>query len=258
VGGFIGSNLREALAVRGHEVIGNRARLGEAVDPGLFDSVDVLVHCAHDFRAGQMETNVTGARLFFDAARECRRIFVSSHSARADAAGEYGTSKYQIEGFWEGETIVRPGLVIGSGGLFGRYLKVIREARIIPLVDGGRDRVAVIGISDLCNALVNLVESGSRGSYNLFNETTPQMREVVETVLRLDERRAVLLPVPFGMALAGVRLGERVGLRMPIRSESLVSMRINRSVVHRSDLKELLSTEMGMEEAIARAMGVQR
>jgi nucleoside-diphosphate-sugar epimerase len=258
VGGFLGSNLAGALEERGHEVRGVRIRLGEPVDAAVFEDADTIVHCAHDFSPGAMGRNVGGSQLLFDAGKGRHRIFVSSHSAREDAAGEYGISKYRIERIFlaGGETVVRPGLVIGSGGVFGRQLRTIRKLRIIPLVDGGRDAVAVLAIADFREAMVNLIESGQRSAYNLFNETMPSMREIVDTVLRLEGRRALVAPLPYALTLAAVSAAERLKVPLPFNAESLRTLKLNRRPVHESDLRKLVSRETRVEEAIARALGI--
>jgi nucleoside-diphosphate-sugar epimerase len=279
--GFLGSNLAGALEARGHEVTGSsrdgsdverstaRIRLGEPVDPAAFDDADTIVHCAHDFRPGAMELNVAGSRLLFDAGKGRHRIFVSSHSAREDAVGEYGISKYRIEriyldrdapagGLAGGETVVRPGLVIGSGGLFGRSLRTIRNLRIIPLVDGGRDPVPVLAIADFCEAMINLIESGRRSAYNLFNATMPSMREILDTVLRLEARRTLVAPLPYALTLAAVKAAGRLSVPLAINAESLRTLRLNRRPVHESDLLKLVSRETNFKDAIARALGMMR
>jgi nucleoside-diphosphate-sugar epimerase len=254
--GFLGSNLARALEARGHEVRGSTReaiRIGDPVDPVLFEDTDTIVHCAHDFRAGAWERNVTGARLLFDAARGKRRIFISSHSARRDAVSEYGISKYRIERLYLGEeeTVVRPGLVIGAGGLFGHYLRTLRSLRVIPLVDGGRDLVPVLAIADFSAAMVNLIESGRSGTYNFFNETMPRMREIVDTVLRLAGHSALLVSIPNGLASALVTVAERCKLPLPFDSGSLRALKLNRDCVHQSNLRELLDRETPLETAIA-------
>ena len=261
VRGFLGSNLAAALEARGHQVRGSsRAaiRIGDPVDPAVFEDADTVVHCAHDFQAGALERNVEGSRLLFDAARGRRRIFVSSHSAREDAIGEYGISKYRIERFYlaEGETVVRPGLVIGAGGSFWRRMNAMRSARIIPLADGGRDGVPVLAIADFREAMARLIESGQRGAWNLFNETMPTVREMTSTVLRLEGRRALLVPIPYGPALAAVRAAEMLNVPLPFDSASLRTLKLNRKPVHESDLRKLIERETGVAEAIAYALGV--
>lgn len=260
--GFLGSNLAGALEARGHEVIrrSRSIRLGEPVDPAAFADADTIVHCAHDFRQGMLEVNVTGSGLLFDAGKGRHRIFVSSHSAREDAVGEYGISKYRIERIYlaGGETVVRPGLVIGSGGMFGRYLRTIRNLRILPLVDGGRDTVPVLAIADFCEAMVTLIESRRRSAYNLFNASMPSMREIVDTVLRIEGRRALAVPLPYGLTLAAVNAAERLNVPLPFNAESLRTLRLNRTPVHESDLTKLVSCETNFEDAIARALAVSR
>jgi nucleoside-diphosphate-sugar epimerase len=259
--GFLGASLAGALQARGHEVRGSsRAsiRIGEPVDPAVFADAETIVHCAHDFRPGTVELNVAGSGLLFDAGNTRRRIFVSSHSAREDAVSEYGISKYRIERIYlDGrECVVRPGLVIGSGGSFGRSLRTMRNLRIIPLVDGGRDAIPVVAIADFCEAMVNLIESRRRGAYNLFNATMPSMREIVDTVLRLQARRALVMPLPYALTLATVKAAERLKLRLPFSTESLRTLRLNRRPVHESDLLKLVSRESSVENAIARALGI--
>jgi nucleoside-diphosphate-sugar epimerase len=262
IGGFLGSHLAGALEARGHQIVGKtaRIRLGEQVDPAVFGEAETIVHCANDFRPGMLEVNVTGSGLLFDAGKGRRHIFVSSHSARVDAVGEYGISKYRIERLYlaGGETVVRPGLVIGSGGLFGRTLRTIRDLRIIPLVDGGRDAVAVLAIADFCEAMVNLIESGGCGAYNLFNATMPSMRAIVDIVLRIEGRRALVVPISYTLALAAMTAAARWKLPVAFNAESLGTLRLNRRPVHASDLRKLVRCETSVEDAIAQAIGTAR
>lgn len=264
--GFLGSHLAAALGARGHQVRGSSAlpgnlpclRIGEPVDPAVFGDADTVVHCAYERRAGTEALNIAGARLLFAAAAGRRRVFISSHSARADAVSEYGRSKYVIGQFWlaGGGTVVRPGLVIGAGGSFGRSLTAIRGSRLIPLIDGGRDPVAVIAICDFSEAMVNVLEGGNLHEYNLFNAAMPRMREIVETVLRLDGRRAAILPVPFAAAFALVRAAETLHIPVPFNSGSLRTLKLNRHPVHVSNLIDVLSGGTGLEEALRRSVAV--
>jgi nucleoside-diphosphate-sugar epimerase len=191
--------------------------------------------------------------MLFDAARGRHRVLVSSHSARPDAVSEYGISKYRMERLYldEEETVVRPGLVLGAGGSFGRRLAAMRKSPVIPLVDGGRDTVPVLAVSDFCEAMVGIVEGRRRGSWNLFNQGEPTMREIVDLVLRIEGRRAWVVPVPYSLALAVVRAGERW---LPVDSGSLRAMRLDRHQVHQPNLRELVEAEMGWAEAIGMAL----
>jgi len=258
--GFLASHLARALEARGHQVRGSatagdlpRIRLGQPIDPAIFADADTVIHAAHDFRSGTLETNVTGARLIFDAARGRRRILISSHSARADAASEYGISKYRIESFYreEAETIVRPGLVLGNGGSFGRHLASIRKSPVIPLIDGGRNSVATLALTDFNEAMVRIVEVNRPGVWNLFNKQEPTMRQIVDLVLKLTGHRAWVVSIPYGLALAALRAGEGW---LPVDSGSLQSMRLNSHRVHESNLRELIAAETSWQDAIRLAV----
>jgi NADH dehydrogenase len=262
--GFLGANLARTLEARGHRVSGSsseathiaRLRMGEPVDPVVFADTDTVIHCAHDFLPGALERNVRGSRLILEAAGARRQTFMSSHSARPDAISEYGIAKYRIERDYleAGQTVVRPGLVIGPGGMFGRHLDMIRNSRVIPLVDGGSDPVAVLALSDFCLAMTKVVERAGQLVVNLFNRAEPTMREIVSTVLRLDHRRALIIPVPYGLAALGVNAAERLRIPLSFNSGSLRTMKLNRRRVHKSDLFDLLGNETDLETAVARSL----
>jgi nucleoside-diphosphate-sugar epimerase len=266
--GFLGSHLARELAARGHTVLGSASvpgqgfpciRVGEPVDPAVFGDSDTVVHGAHDFTPGSLELNVSGAQLLLTAAHPRRQIYLSSYSARPDAIGEYGVAKYRIENLFLDlhETVVRPGLVIGSGGLFGRTLRYLRRSPVIPLLDGGRDLVPVLAIADYATAMSNLIESGSGLVYNLFNERLPTMRELVDTVLKLDGRHALRLPIGYRLALAGLVAAERLRIPLPVGSGSLRALKLNQQCVHESNLRLVLDTETSLEEMLKQAMAVK-
>jgi len=262
--GFLGSQIADVLRARGHTVLGSSTspehppclRMGDAVDPKIFEDADTVVHAAHDFTPGALERNVAGSRLLFEAASGRRQIFISSHSARPDAICEYGISKYRIEQAYltAGQAIVRPGLVIGPGGVFARTLRTLRTSRIIPLVDGGRDAVPILAIADFRDAMVALIESGASGAYNLLSEEMPAMRELFETVLRIDSRRAVLVPIPFRVALAAIGTMEFLHVPAPFNADSLRAVRLNRVCIHQSNLRDLLPGVTSLEVAIRRCV----
>lgn len=265
--GFLGANLARTLEARGHGVSGSssqaasdaRVRIGEPVDPAIFADADTVIHCAHDFLPGSLERNVRGSRLILEAAGESgprRQIFMSSHSAREDAVSEYGIAKYRTERMYleAGQSVVRPGLVIGTGGVFGRHLRMIRKSRVIPLVDGGSDTVAVLALSDFSLAMTKIVETERQLVLNIFNHTEPSMRKIVDTVLRLDRRRALIVPVPYSLAVAGVTVAEHLRMPLSFGSDSLRTMRLNRKRVHESDLSGWLGGATSLETAVARSL----
>ena len=268
--GFLGSSLESALLQAGHFVTGSTSapdpsrpelpvfRLGETPDPKLFGDADVLIHGAHDFTPGALQRNLDSARQLCLAAGPRRQIFVSSFSARPDALGEYGISKYRIEQFFlqQGQTIVRPGLVVGAGGLFGRQLRFLTASPLIPLLDNGRSPIPVLALADYCQALRVLLAAPPPGerAFNLFNPDMPDMRELVEAVLRISGHRALLLPVSYRLARTVLSLAERLRLPLPATTAGLEADRLNRQCVHRSNLQTLVPQPATLQEMLQAAL----
>ncbi len=264
IGGFLGSRIAEHSKQRGHSVAGvsRRApeawRLGTPFDPELLRGADVMVHCAYA-RGDTNERNIEGTKLVVLAAERAavaRQIFVSSYSARPDAAESYGEIKYSVERFFlqRGYTVVRPGLVAGNGGLFGRSLAQVLRMPILPLVDGGRDRIPVVSTGDLLEALAALIESGRAGAFNLFHPDLVTMRTLIETVNRAGGHRALYVPISSSTALFGLRLLRNLGIRLPVDEDNLRALQRNQQPVHRSDLGEFVAHPCPPEEAIRAAV----
>lgn len=273
--GFLGAALGRSLAAAGHVVSGSTSRspipsapahlaalhllrLGQAADPALFDNCDAVIHLAHDFLAG-LQANCEGTITLAETAHARgvqRQVFVSSHSARADAVSEYGRTKHALERFFldQGQGVVRPGLVAGPGGLFGRMARQVLSAPVLPLLAGGRDLVFLVGLDDFCAAVRGFLESGAPGACNLFTAHPPTQRDLVRLILRLSGQRALVLPVPETLASLAVRAAERLGLRLPFSSEQIATLRLNRWPVHVSDLHRFVAPETPLPDIVGRAL----
>ncbi|HXX93402.1 MAG TPA: NAD(P)-dependent oxidoreductase [Planctomycetota bacterium] len=267
VNGFIAGRLAEHLGASGHRVSGSSrtpsslpgARvwsLGDPTDESMFRKVDVLIHCAHDFSRGAIHRNVDGTLALANAARRAgvaRQIFVSSLSARPEAISEYGRAKFQIErAFLErGDTVVRPGTVIGKGGLFGKMASMIRERSILPLVDGGKAELTVIGISDLCRAMEAILGRSEPREYNLFYPDRPLMRDLL---LRLRERlgrKTLFVPVPGWALLVPLTILRWLRIPSPVDIENLKGYLRSRDLVHPSNLSAVLERPTGIDPALS-------
>ena len=109
--GFIARHLAAWLSDRGYVVTGTSRsgserfhamawRLGDPIESGALAGVDAVIHAAHDFTPGAMDTNVKGTLAMERAAAAAgvrRQILVSSLSARPDAVSEYGRTKLAQE-----------------------------------------------------------------------------------------------------------------------------------------------------------------
>ncbi len=282
VAGHIGRALAERLHGLGHAVSGSsheKAKLGgltgllersaevrfdASPNPDLFAGCDAVVHCAYDVCPGASELNVSGTAAILRAAAEAGvdfQVFVSSHSARVDAPSEYGQAKYRCERLFleQEEAVVRPGLVVASEGFFARNMLGVVRTPITPLLDRGGAHVVTVALSDLLDAMVQIIERRRRGAFNLFDPDPPTMAEFVRMMNRVAKHTAIYVPVPASWLLG---LGSLVEPRCsPIRPalDRLRTMRLNaEQAIHYSHLGQFVVTPVPVEESIRRAWeGIQ-
>lgn len=254
MGGFLGGALAKHFRARGHEVTGSTRRtmeLGRPFDATVFEGVDAVIHCAHDFAPGAHERNVTGTKAWMETAAELRvkrQIFLSSYSARADAASEYGRTKHEIERIFldSGHTVLRPGLVKGPGGLFARQRAALLRTPIVPALGGGSQPVAAISLEDFLaatDAALDLAFQNRTGAFNLFYEPMPTYREFVREIR--SGKPTLFLPIPIPLAVALAAAAEFLRLPMPVKPDQIRALAENEKAPLHSDLGDLEKRNLG-------------
>lgn len=256
--GFIGLHLLSTAAAHDIEVVtlSRRGELkngvvqayqwtfGQQVPAAAYDGISCAIHLAHDFEGE------AGAKLTLDstvaiaeqlhAAGVQRQLFFSSYSSGKHASSIYGKTKYAIEeaiGNRVGMVIIRPGLVLGEGGLYGRIRKWARILPVVPLPDGGMGKVPVIEIEKLCELTLKLGLSPSPPSEaNLFEVDLKSLRQLVLEAAAEFNRRPWIFPIP-AYWLAGLfLLASRLHLPLPVNADNLAGFMANQSANHRSTL----------------------
>jgi nucleoside-diphosphate-sugar epimerase len=274
VSGFLGQSLAAHFNARGHQVRGCthrecptrrygvvddcwQHRLGDGCSSVRFENVRAVIHCAHDFSTGASRRNTEGTALLRRAAAEAgvaTQIFLSSVSARPDAVSEYGKVKYAIEQEFlaAGLVVVRPGLVVGPGGLFASNLATLLKAPLVPLPDGGRGPCPVVDLRNFVAALEVLEQRRAAGAFNLFIDPSPTLRQFLVALMQTVHRHRPLVAFPAGWAAfcaAGIRACR---LPVPLAIERLETMRLNsRSCPHRSDITTLLDAVSSLTDMLA-------
>jgi len=242
IGGFLGGALAGHWKARGHEVRGSRRsemQLGGPFDASIFAGVDAVIHCAHDFTAGARSKNVEGTRAWFEAAEAQGarlQVLLSSYSARADADSEYGQTKFEMERMFQ--TVLRPGLVMGDGGLYRKQRAALRRMPVVPVIWDGLQPTAVIGLEDFLAAATRVVEEERTGAFNLFYEKQVSYRELVRAMKA--GQRTIFVAIPAGLALGLARAAEALHLPVPVKAGQIRALLGNRIAAWQSDLAELL------------------
>ena len=212
--------------------------------PQLKDA-DCVLHLAHDF------DGEAGARLTRESTLACikeiraagvpRQIFFSSYSAGHHSKSLYGQTKFAIEqgvADWNDVIIVRPGLVLGSGGIYGRIHSWARRLPVIPLPGGGRGRVPVISVARLCRETLAIAQlTKPSAEWNLFEPRPLSLRELVLDAAAQAGRRPRILPVPSSVVIAGLRIASAFRLRLPVNADNLAGFLANQDAKHISSLR---------------------
>jgi nucleoside-diphosphate-sugar epimerase len=246
-GGFIGGELVRAFRRAGwtvragvrdprrwsHEdpaVEAYQCELPRRIDRAFLAGADVVLHAAYTTRLRTLEearrVNMGGTIRLVSMARAAgagRLVFVSSCSAHSRALSFYGRSKYALEKRFDPQRdlVVRPGLVVGHGGVFARMVETVARTPVIPSFRGGRQPVQTIAIEDLCAAMVRLVESGARGRHVLAEEEPISLRKLQKLIARGLGVRARFVWLPYWPAVLATEFCEEIGVPLPLTSENL-------------------------------------
>lgn len=246
--GYLGSSLVAALRAKSLDVVEYRRTalddvstrsvrqldLSQPVEGRAFDGVSCLIHAAWDLvetdprRA--WELNVAGSKRVLESAINAgvkRVIFVSSMSAYFGTKQDYGLMKLAVERsvLEANQLVVRPGLVYGaqSGGM-AQTLSKLSRLPLIPVFRGAQQ--FTLHIDDFLAAMSTLVVAKAVPStvIGLANESPTSFKEIMLTLAVETNNSAGTVVVPWSVVLAILRVAEKLNVRLPVRSDSLLGL----------------------------------
>ena len=234
--GFLGRNVVRALAkrdyrirvaVRRPELAGHLQPLGRvgqihavqanlrypaSVEAAMRDShvainlVGILTESgAQTFDAVQAKGAETIARAA--AAAGARMVHVSAIGADENSPSGYGRAKAAGEqavlAAVPSATILRPSLLFGPEDQFtNRFAALARISPFLPLIGGGVTRMQPAYVGDVATAVADAVDGKTKPGavYELGGPEVLTMREIMEIILSITERKRMLVSLPFGLA----------------------------------------------------------
>jgi len=246
--GFLGQALTRTFAAAGWQVFGlvrNSAQkqvlrelsavfeysFPDRMAPAAMDvGVDVFIHNAFSSLMTakiDAEVDVAAARFLLKSFKRSRFVFISSMSAHPKAYSRYGLSKLAIEKLMEPsrDIIIRPGFVVGYGGVFRRLAQVLSKVPVVPLFYGSSRPIQTVYVDDVCRSIVHLVERQRAGVWPLGEERPHTIRNFYETLAAWLRKRPLFVPFPGTLALPMLRLFELSGVRLPLTSENLLGLK---------------------------------
>ena len=234
--GFLGRNVVRALAkrdyrirvaVRRPELAGHLQPLGKvgqihAVQANLRypESVEAAMRGSHA-AINLVGILAEGGAQTFDAVQGlgagtvakaasaigARMVHVSAIGADENSPSRYARSKAAGEkavlAAAPTATILRPSVVFGPEDQFtNRFASLAQMSPVLPLIGGGVTKLQPVYAGDVATAVADAVEGKTRQGaiYELGGPEVLTMREIMEIILRVTERRRMLVSLPFGLA----------------------------------------------------------
>jgi len=234
--GFIGTNLRAALAARGDEVVAIARPFDSARIAADLRGADAIVHLAGLVSAPReddfVEANVDATRAVADGARRAgvRMIHISSLAAGGPAPVSaprseddppapitpYGRSKLQGERVvaataglrW---TILRPTVVYGPRDRAMLALFRFAAAGLMPLVGRSTAAYTFVHVDDLVRAVDRAIDADLHGeTMFVAHERPASARALLEAIAAAVGARASIVTVPMPFLRAAAAAGDVV------------------------------------------------
>jgi uncharacterized protein YbjT (DUF2867 family) len=234
--GFVGRNVVRALckrdyrirvAVRRPELAGHLQPLGRV---GQIHAVQANLRYPASIEAAMRDSHVAinlvgilaeaGAQTFdavqaagagavakVAAAVGARVVHVSAIGADENSPSRYARSKAAGEmavlAAVPSATILRPSVVFGPEDQFtNRFAALAQVSPALPLIGGGTTKLQPVFVGDVATAVAEAVDCKARAgaTYELGGPEVLTMREIMEMILAIIERRRMLVSLPFGLA----------------------------------------------------------
>jgi len=251
--GYVGASFANYLRNKGLDVyelrrsaVGNQLTdlhyvpytLNTGVEPDKLKCIDILIHCAYDFRLTNwrdiVEINVNGSEKLFTAAKQAgvrRIILISTMSAFEGCKSMYGRAKLMIEKKAAAvkALIIRPGLVYGknAAGMVGMLKKAAESFKIIPLIGKGNQLLPLTHVDDLSDlAYKCCADSSVYGPDPIVaaSETRKTFREILTILAKAGNKRPIFTQMPWFLIWSIIRMAEIVRLPIKFRSDSIISL----------------------------------
>lgn len=203
------------------------------------ETFDWVIHCSHDTSKNpEIMLSIFKNLESYFSSLGTKQLFISSISALSTATSNYGISKYLIENYFisKHHYIIRPGLIIGKGGLFFKIYKQILKLPFSPLIGEGSKRIEFIGISDLCSGIeAILAKMPVIKEYNFLYPNHTNLKELCLNIKKINNKYFIPIHIPLFIFEFLLLLGEKLKIKLPINKENLEGYKKNSSILYESN-----------------------
>tara|TARA_B100001123_G_C15270679_1_gene1010220 strand:+ start:1052 stop:1987 length:936 start_codon:yes stop_codon:yes gene_type:complete len=134
-------------------------------------------------------------------------IHISALGINENVNSKYMQSKLmgekKILNNFNNSIILRPSIVYGDGdNFFNQFASLAEFLPALPLIGGGQTKFQPIYVSDLCKAIVAILnkEEIDQNIYELGGSQVYTFKEMMEILLKQIKKKRFLIPIPFSIA----------------------------------------------------------
>jgi nucleoside-diphosphate-sugar epimerase len=204
-----------------------------------YPMIDCAIHLAHDFNgiAGSRKTIKFSFKLikYLNNFNVKKQFFISSCSAQENTESVYGKTKFNIEKKiinYKNITIIRPGLVVGQGGIYGKIKNFINISPVIILPDGGIGKVPIISINNFSKIILRLILSKKKyKEINLFNKYIPTLKEIFINS-KLSNKK-IIFSIKSNLLLKVLNFFEIIHMPFFIKKDNLLGFLGNKNFIYK-------------------------
>lgn len=142
---------------------------------------------------------------------------ISAIGADVDADSDYARTKGEGEALIRqavpSADILRPSIIFGTEDqFFNRFAAMTSLAPAIPLIGGGETKMQPVFVEDVAEAVAKTITQGTTGqTYELGGPRVYSLKEMMELMLQVIDRKRFLVPVPWVAAGGLGFMGELSG-----------------------------------------------
>jgi nucleoside-diphosphate-sugar epimerase len=273
--GFIGSALVQSFIDAGHEVVGlvrnpekmpsNQVKyvtysFEKEIVPEVFMSGDVFIHCAYSSDSTTTDKSILSTQRLIQQAKNkgnVQCLFISSIAATSSSGSKYAYEKKTLEAAFQSniDIILRPGLVIGKGGLFYKTFLFMKQKGILPIFGKGKQLVHYIALQDLLAIIHYLIVHQKAGIYYAVNGNPLTYIDFYSQVGKHTDRKVRMIHLPFWIVKFAVSTFGKI-IQLPITTDSIKGLQqipnLDKSILEKSnfpiqlkDINEILNDIKG-------------
>lgn len=257
--GFLGNELVNFLLKKKYYVIGcarnkinkkskkfifYKWKLGELIPNKLLSNIDFAIHLSHDFNsinAKDLTINGTVKIVkFLNKQGIQHHLFFSSYSSHKNSVSDYGKIKFSMEQklkLFNNVIIIRPGLVIGNGGLCKKIKMILKNFPIFVIPFSKKFKVPVISIYKLCKiiSLLLLKKKFHKKEFNLFEKKLLSMNDFLK---KINKKLIFLISFSFPIFILVflIKTLKFFGIKLLINHENILGLFYNQNIQLKSDI----------------------